>query len=155
MAKPVMTSTNAITKMVAVLRPVPTPWAHLPAHVMLAIPSTPMAKPVMTSTNAMTKMAVLRPVPTLWVHLAARVTMAILNAVGSLTKTAAALRPANAGYACDAGYTLNADGKACDDINECADQNGGCAQTCTNADGTYTCSCDAGYTINANVPAMT
>ena len=34
------------------------------------------------------------------------------------------------------------------DINECATNNGGCAQYCTNTLGTYSCSCDSGYTLN-------
>ncbi|HQN73767.1 MAG TPA: hypothetical protein PLB16_10170, partial [bacterium] len=51
---------------------------------------------------------------------------------------------------CDAGYTLNVDGKACDDVNECETDNGGCAQNCTNTTGSHTCSCDAGYTLNGD-----
>ncbi|TNF25186.1 MAG: hypothetical protein EP329_23490 [Deltaproteobacteria bacterium] len=45
--------------------------------------------------------------------------------------------------ACDAGYTLNADGVHCDDVDECATNNGGCgdpgAWTCTNTVGGFTC----------------
>ncbi len=39
----------------------------------------------------------------------------------------------------------------CTDINECATNNGGCAQVCTNSPaGSFTCSCNAGYTLNAD-----
>ena len=36
------------------------------------------------------------------------------------------------------------------DDDECATANGGCAQTCSNTVGSFTCSCDAGYTLNAD-----
>ncbi len=36
------------------------------------------------------------------------------------------------------------------DINECNSDNGGCAQTCTNSEGSFECSCDAGYTLNGD-----
>eukprot|EP00731_Ephydatia_muelleri_P037516 Em0494g1a len=36
------------------------------------------------------------------------------------------------------------------DTNECATNNGNCAQTCINSIGTYTCSCNIGYTLNAD-----
>ena len=32
------------------------------------------------------------------------------------------------------------------DVDECATNDGGCAQTCTNTDGSFTCSCLDGYT---------
>ena len=51
---------------------------------------------------------------------------------------------------CADGFTLNADGAACDDIDECATENGGCAQTCTNDVGSFACSCGDGYTLNAD-----
>lgn len=38
----------------------------------------------------------------------------------------------------------------CIDINECLIFNGGCAQTCNNTDGGYTCSCRAGFKLNAD-----
>ena len=38
----------------------------------------------------------------------------------------------------------------CTDVNECATDNGGCSQTCTNNNGSYTCSCPAGYTTPDN-----
>ena len=36
------------------------------------------------------------------------------------------------------------------DINECANQNGGCEQNCQNAIGSYSCSCLTGYIIDSN-----
>jgi hypothetical protein len=47
--------------------------------------------------------------------------------------------------ACAPGY--QGDGYACTDINECASGNGGCSPfaTCTNTDGSRTCTCNAGY----------
>ena len=54
---------------------------------------------------------------------------------------------------CNTGYTVNPaqnNGSACTDIDECANGNGGCAQTCTNTDGGFACSCNAGYILNAD-----
>ena len=36
------------------------------------------------------------------------------------------------------------------DINECATSNGGCETTCTNTDGSFTCSCDSGFQLNGD-----
>ena len=36
------------------------------------------------------------------------------------------------------------------DINECATNNGGCAQICTNSVGSYYCSCGAGYMMGGD-----
>ncbi|XP_019630295.1 PREDICTED: fibrillin-2-like [Branchiostoma belcheri] len=36
------------------------------------------------------------------------------------------------------------------DIDECATDNGGCAQTCTNVQGSYNCSCLQGFVLEAN-----
>ena len=33
------------------------------------------------------------------------------------------------------------------DIDECATDNGGCTQTCTNNKGSYVCSCEDGYIL--------
>ena len=33
------------------------------------------------------------------------------------------------------------------DFNECAVDNGGCEQKCTNTDGSYDCSCNEGYSL--------
>ena len=35
-------------------------------------------------------------------------------------------------------------------MDECLTDNGGCSQTCTNTDGSYTCSCPDGYTTPDN-----
>ena len=40
------------------------------------------------------------------------------------------------------------------DIDECATNNGGCAQVCTNTDGGFTCSCNPGYAINNDDNSM-
>jgi hypothetical protein len=40
------------------------------------------------------------------------------------------------------------DGLQCDDVDECATNNGGCDQECVNVDGTYACECDEGYFSN-------
>ena len=36
------------------------------------------------------------------------------------------------------------------DFDECSSGNGGCAQTCTNSEGSYTCSCGTGFVLNAD-----
>ena len=36
------------------------------------------------------------------------------------------------------------------DINECANNNGGCQHNCTNRNGSYNCSCAAGYKLTDN-----
>ena len=36
------------------------------------------------------------------------------------------------------------------DINECNNNNGGCAQTCTNSDGSFQCSCNSGFRLNSD-----
>lgn len=36
------------------------------------------------------------------------------------------------------------------DVNECAVENGGCAQVCTNTEGSFQCSCIAGYALAAD-----
>ncbi|XP_043939965.1 delta and Notch-like epidermal growth factor-related receptor isoform X2 [Protopterus annectens] len=47
--------------------------------------------------------------------------------------------------ACYTGWT----GRTCaDDINECAFNNGGCEQSCTNQRGSYSCICTVGYTYS-------
>ena len=33
------------------------------------------------------------------------------------------------------------------DVDECAEFNGGCQQTCSNADGSYSCSCETGFVL--------
>ena len=46
------------------------------------------------------------------------------------------------------GYSLRACIHA--DVDQCAANTDGCAQTCTNTAGSYQCSCDAGYTLNSD-----
>lgn len=47
---------------------------------------------------------------------------------------------------CSAGYA--GDGKACDDVDECADGSHDCSAdaTCANSDGSFSCACKAGFT---------
>ena len=60
---------------------------------------------------------------------------------------------------CHIGYQLDSDNHTClgkiinalimidigTDINECASQNGGCKQVCTNSNGSFQCSCYSGF----------
>lgn len=36
------------------------------------------------------------------------------------------------------------------DVEECEDNNGGCAQLCNNTVGSFICGCSEGYTLNAD-----
>jgi len=45
---------------------------------------------------------------------------------------------------CQAGYRLGDDGFSCNDIDECAINNGGCEFTCNNTIGSYECLCPEG-----------
>ena len=36
------------------------------------------------------------------------------------------------------------------DINECAANNGGCSQVCTDNEGSFVCSCNTGYELDAD-----
>ncbi|XP_054635886.1 low-density lipoprotein receptor-like [Dunckerocampus dactyliophorus] len=53
------------------------------------------------------------------------------------------------GYSCScpAGYTLKADKKNCEDIDECAEPDI-CSQICINEPGTYKCDCKEGYAMD-------
>jgi len=51
---------------------------------------------------------------------------------------------------CAKGYTLNGDGKTCDETDECALGTDACSHNCTNTDGGYNCSCASGYVLDAN-----
>ena len=55
---------------------------------------------------------------------------------------------ADAPASCAAGFL--GDGIACVNVDECLAGNGGCAQTCTDSDGSFACSCEAGFTLNAD-----
>ncbi|XP_078604710.1 uncharacterized protein LOC144878218 [Branchiostoma floridae x Branchiostoma japonicum] len=50
--------------------------------------------------------------------------------------------------ACDDGYNLQADGRTCQDIDECADGSACVNGRCTNVPGNYTCTCNSGYRMN-------
>ena len=46
---------------------------------------------------------------------------------------------------CHAGYVLSIDGLTCQDIDECAVNNGGCNYKCINTAGNYSCACNDGF----------
>ncbi|KAL3862599.1 hypothetical protein ACJMK2_008556 [Sinanodonta woodiana] len=48
------------------------------------------------------------------------------------------------------GYRVTADGKKCEDVDECAYYNGGCAHTCVNTDGSFLCRCKDGYRLSGD-----
>jgi fibulin 1/2 len=56
----------------------------------------------------------------------------------------------SASCAVEPGYACTGAPSICADIDECATNNGGCAQTCTNTVGGFTCSCGPGYVLDAN-----
>ncbi|KAL5009486.1 hypothetical protein ScPMuIL_011791 [Solemya velum] len=49
---------------------------------------------------------------------------------------------------CPTGYDMSPSGDKCIDVNECLLGSHGCAQTCQNAQGSYTCSCEDGYRLS-------
>ncbi|XP_054721215.1 very low-density lipoprotein receptor-like [Uloborus diversus] len=49
---------------------------------------------------------------------------------------------------CESGFTLNADGKTCEDINECTIP-GHCSHFCNNTVGGFHCTCAEGYYLDA------
>ncbi|XP_078370612.1 lactadherin-like isoform X1 [Oculina patagonica] len=51
---------------------------------------------------------------------------------------------------CPAGFKLGADGKTCEDVNECTDNTHSCDHYCHNTNGSYVCSCQFGYTLGAD-----
>lgn len=48
---------------------------------------------------------------------------------------------------CPPGSTLASDGVTCEDVDECATDNGGCEQLCTNDAPGYACGCTSGYDL--------
>jgi len=52
--------------------------------------------------------------------------------------------------AIEPGFTCSGSPSSCADIDECATNNGGCAQICTNSAGSYACGCSAGYVLAAD-----
>ena len=38
----------------------------------------------------------------------------------------------------------------CVDIDECNSNNGGCEQTCSNVDGSFSCDCEIGFTLSGD-----
>uniref|UniRef100_A0A0G4I6P6 EGF-like domain-containing protein n=1 Tax=Chromera velia CCMP2878 TaxID=1169474 RepID=A0A0G4I6P6_9ALVE len=52
---------------------------------------------------------------------------------------------------CKTGWEPKEDGsEGCEDVNECADGNGGCSQGCINELGSFRCECMPGYTMNVD-----
>jgi hypothetical protein len=51
---------------------------------------------------------------------------------------------------CMKGFKLSADGKTCEDIDECALDNGGCKHLCRNDLGSYQCYCRDGYELDTD-----
>lgn len=49
--------------------------------------------------------------------------------------------------AIEPGYTCSGAPSSCSDVDECATNNGGCAQVCSNTLGSFSCSCAAGYVL--------
>ncbi|XP_032883556.1 fibulin-5 isoform X1 [Amblyraja radiata] len=49
---------------------------------------------------------------------------------------------------CNSGFLLNADGRSCQDVDECSGENP-CGQQCINTYGSFLCRCDTGYELNS------
>jgi len=50
----------------------------------------------------------------------------------------------------NAGYLLADDGVSCNDVDECADNNGGCQVGCVNLEGSYECTCNDDQMLTAD-----
>jgi len=48
---------------------------------------------------------------------------------------------------CQTGFTLAEDMHTCHDVDECAINNGGCTQNCTNYPGNHSCHCSVGFNL--------
>nr|CAD7456484.1 unnamed protein product [Timema tahoe] len=51
---------------------------------------------------------------------------------------------------CPPGFNIPDTGERCADVNECARDNGGCAQYCSNSRGSFRCSCRLGYALDVD-----
>nr|CAD7433326.1 unnamed protein product [Timema monikensis] len=51
---------------------------------------------------------------------------------------------------CPPGFDIPDTGERCADVNECAQNNGGCAQYCSNSRGSFRCSCRLGYALDVD-----
>ena len=54
-------------------------------------------------------------------------------------------KPIGYDCACNPGYKLTSDGKACEDINECYHHHSKCSQLCENTRGSFLCKCNETY----------
>lgn len=118
------------------------------SHAKRSVPSTPVMRTspnVMTSShtsanslNIKATVATVMPIASstpFVLHLPANCQHDCVNTWGSYYCT------------CRQGYRLEADGKTCQDINECLTQNGGCTHQCVNIPGGHYCKCPEGVTM--------
>ncbi|XP_059351153.1 fibrillin-1-like isoform X4 [Daphnia carinata] len=49
---------------------------------------------------------------------------------------------------CPSGWKLSNDGKTCQDLDECTDNNFGCSHRCINTEGSAYCACPSGYALD-------
>ncbi|XP_078516194.1 fibulin-5 isoform X2 [Lissotriton helveticus] len=62
--------------------------------------------------------------------------------------------PGSYSCTCNPGFTLNTDGRSCQDVNECATENP-CVQNCVNTYGSFLCRCNPGYELGDDGIACT